>query len=70
MNHQEGNTKWVILLGFFVVSLFQQGSIKAFGVLIPSLMEQLDISETEAGFGCGIGIAVARLLGKPDGYSK
>ena len=38
--------------------------MKVLGVFIPSFVEQLGISETEAGLSCGIGIAVARILGK------
>ena len=55
--------KFVILFAVFVISIFQLGSMKALGVFIPSFVEQLGMSETEAGLSCGIGIAVARILG-------
>ena len=52
------------MLAAFVLSFFQLGSMKVLGVFIPSFMEQLGMSEIEAGLSCGIGLAVARILGK------
>ncbi|XP_072047231.1 monocarboxylate transporter 1-like [Amphiura filiformis] len=45
------------------VSFFTLGCTKALGVLLPSFVEQLDISVTEAGLSAGIGLAIAKLLG-------
>ena len=49
-----------------MILFFQFGSIKVLGVFIPSFMEQLGMSEIEAGLSCGIGLAVARILGKAE----
>ena len=52
------------LLATFVVTFFQLGSMKVFGVLVPELSEHLSMSLWQIGLSGGIWFSVRALLGK------
>ena len=54
------------LLATFVVTFFQLGSMKAFGVLVPELSEHLSMSMLQIGLSGGIWFTVRALLGKSE----
>ena len=56
--------KWLILASICLLSFFQYGSLKALEISIPRLIDQLEMSATEAGLTCSIAAALATLLGK------
>ena len=54
---------WVMLAATFVVSFFHLGYPKVFGVFIPHMVEQLDMSTWSVGMACSIGIGLKHILG-------
>ena len=54
---------WVILFATTLVSFFGLGVVKVFGVFIPELVEQLQMSSSAVGLCCGIGIGLRAVLG-------
>ncbi len=55
---------FLTLLAAFVVTFFQLGSTKAFGVLVPELHEHLSLDSWQVGFAGGIWLGLRALLGK------
>ena len=54
---------WVVLFATTLVSFFGLGVVKVFGVFIPELVEQLQMSSSAVGLCCGIGIGLRAVLG-------
>ena len=62
-DHHDKGYSWVILSCVFVIAFFHLGIIKAFGVFVPVLVEQLDLNMWAIGFCVSVGIAANSLLG-------
>lgn len=59
----DGGYSWVVLCASAVVSFFHLGLLKVFGIFVPELVEQLEMSATTVGLSCSIGLALRALLG-------
>ena len=55
---------WVILSSVFVVTFFHLGIVKVFGVFVPEIVEQLEMSMWVVGMCCSIGISLNAILGR------
>ena len=61
--HLDSGYSWVILFAVTFQTFFQLGLVKAFGVFIPELIEQLQMSSMSVGLSCSVGIGLRAILG-------